>query len=140
MRRSLIESLCRASGRAGKSNEQQRRDLTSLLALGTQSERLILSGIFANKSPDTLSLLPLAPLHASLAAPQHLSRQHEIDRPEAGARQHAKQAWPLVNPRPQDQPRRIGIYFTEDEHPAKLAVNAHLWMVTHKTWDDVAHM
>ena len=111
-----------------------------LLALDTQSERLILTGIFACESPGTLSQLPLSLLHAPLDSPQRLSRQHEIDRPEERARQPAKQARPIVDPRPQDQPRRVGIHFFEDEHPAKLALNIHLWIVAHKTRDDVAHM
>ena len=103
-----------------------------LLALGTHSERLVLPRIFADKSPGTLGPLPPALLHTPLDSPQHLSRQHEIDQPEAGAHQHAKQAWPIIDARPQDQPRRAGIHFVEDEHPAKLALNFHLRMVAQK--------
>ncbi len=95
---------------------------------------------FASKSPTALSQLPLSLLHTPLDSPQHLSRQHEIDRPEEWTRQHPEQPWPVVDPCPQDQPCRASIHFVEDEHPAKLAVNLHLWVVTHKTWNDVAHM
>src|SRR5450755_318108 len=111
-----------------------------LLVLCTESDWLIMSGIFADKSPGSLSPLPLAPLHAPLDAPHHLSHQHKIDGPEEWACQHAEQTWPVVDPRPQYQPRHIGIYYTEDEHPAKLTLNIHLGIVAHKTRHEVAYM
>src|SRR5216683_144192 len=111
-----------------------------LLPLDTLNNRLLVPIIFTYNSTATLSLLLLPLFYTPFDSPKHLSRQHEIDRPEKWARKHAKHTRSVIDSRPQDQPRRVGIHLVQDEHPAKLSLNIHTRIVTQSIRNYVTHM
>src|SRR2546429_6056022 len=102
--------------------------------------RLVLPMIFPYNSITALSRLQLSLLHTPLDSPKRLSCQHKVDWPEKWACQYTKHARPVVDPRPQYESRRVGIYLVQDEHPAKLSLNIHVWIVTQNMRNDVTHM
>ena len=67
------------------------------------------------RSLDTRGSLRTALLRTLLDRAQHQARYEEISRQERREDEHPEQAWPGVNPCPQDQPRGAFIHFIQDE-------------------------
>src|SRR5207248_2566888 len=114
--------------------------LADSLAYRLLGNRLVLPNIFVNNSTTTFTQILPSLLHTPLDSPKRLPCQYKVDWPEKWACQHAKHARPVVDPRPQDESRRASIYLVQDEHPAKLSLNIHVWIITQSVRNDVPYM